>query len=356
MKKAIKNFFKALLIIIILGIIAAAGGVAYLWVNAYSPNDTENITVYGSPTIEVLPGDKLKVMTYNIGFGAFDRNSDYYLDGGSASGAESAEKVNSNLAEITKLSLDQLCHINFFQQVDVASKRSFEIDEASLISNGIYGRTNAFAADFKCDFVPAPLPGGSGKVDSGILTLTRFNIDSAQRIALTNDNSFPSGAWSRQPCMLVERVKLGDSGKELVLINMNFEMYDDGEVRKAEYKQLCEFMQMEFANGSYVIAAGGFNAVLPSVDKGRYTADKTDIFMPYEISTENLTGGWKYVTDNAVASMRLLDEPYSVDSQTYVVDGFITSPNTIVENTHAIDTDFRFSNHNPIVTEVTLVN
>ena len=265
------------------------------------------------------------------------------------------ESITENLDKMTKLCVDQKAHVNFFQSVDVDSKRSYSIDEASLFSNGIYGRASTFANDYLCTYVPVPVTGLVGRVDSGELTLTRFGIDQAELRPVTDGAAWPSSTWNRKPVLLIDRVKLGDSTKELVLINVHFSEYADDTTMYTQYKELCEFMQMEFAKGNYVIAGGCFNAVLPSVNKSKYPTDETDLFKPYEISTENLTGGWKYCTDDSVPTMRLMDEAYSAASKVYVVDGFITSPNTIVENTATVDTDFRFSSHNPVVTEVTLV-
>lgn len=349
-----KNFMKKVTtlfwIVLIVAVVLAGAGLVYLSMTEYKPEAEEEASVFGSPTIDVQPGDKLKVMTYSIGSGIF--TEDFGLGTGHQGGAAA---VDENMNAIAKLCTEQLSHVNFFQQVDIDSKRSYYTDEASLLANGIYGRANSFAPEQKCAYVPFPLDGLGGKVESGSLTLTRFNIDSAVRKEITGGENWPASTWSKKPCLLVERVKLGDTTKELVLINVNFTSTDDGSVRKAQYKELCEFMQMEFAKGSYVIAGGNFSAALPSEEKYKFSTEATDEFTPCDLTTEFLTGGWKFCTDGSAPTKRLISEPYSGDTNVYITDGFITSPNTIVENTKTIDTDFKYSDHDPVVTEVTLV-
>ena len=353
--KIFKVLVSSLLIIVIAAIIGIGAGIVYLTANEYSPDSVEAVDFYGSPTITVNAGDKLKVMTYNISFGAIGRDSDYYTDGGKTTEPPESSFINENIDSIIELSMGQMAHINFFQQVDINAKRSCAIDEANLISNGMYGRSSAFAFDQKCKYVPKPYTAGIGEIESGILTLTRFAPTKAERRALSDGCGWPVSTWERKPAMLVERVKLENSSKELVLINLNFDMYGAQTVRKSEYKELCEFMQMEFSKGNYIIAGGSFASLLPSVSKTKNPPVNTMYFEPVELTTENLTGGWKYCTDDSSPTMRLLDAPYDGNSNVYVTDGFITSPNTIVERTTTIDTDFRFSSHNPVVTEVTLV-
>lgn len=353
--KLIKGFVNTLLVIAIIAVVGAGVGIVYLTVNEYSPDSVETVEVFGSPTTEVAAGDKIMVMTYNIGFGGKYDSQEYYADGGAVMNAGSSSLVSDHLDEMIKLCVDRKAHVNFFQEVDVDSKRSFSIDEASLLSSKIPGRASSFANDYICAWVPIPPTGFVGRIESGSLTLTRFGADSAERRTITDSSAWPASTWSRKPCLLVDRVKLGDSTKELVLINLNFEKYDDGSVRKAQYTELCEFMQLEYANGNYVIAGGSFNAVLPSVDKSKNESEAAGNFTPVDLSTENLTGGWKYCTDDSTPTMRLMDQSFNENSSVYVVDGFITSPNTIVENTQTIDAQFHYSDHNPVVTQVTLV-
>ena len=54
---------------------------------------------------------------------------------------------------------------------------------------------------------------------------------------------------------------------------------------------------------------------------------------------------------------RLLNAPYSgnyEDSQVYVIDGFLISENLSVDRIENVDTEFEYSDHQPVRLEVTL--
>lgn len=353
-----KKFLITLLVIVLVIAALAGAGVIYLTVNEYKPEDIENVDIYGTTSKNVSPGDTLTVLTYNIGYGADDDKHDFFMDGGTTVTTESADNITANMQGIIETITAQDADINFIQEVDIDSKRSYSIDEANLISAALPESSIGFATNFLCKYIPYPVTDNVGKINSGILTSNKFNVETAERISLTNGFTWPVSTCQIKRCLLVERVPLVDSGKELVLINLHLDAYDDGEGKKAQYKELCEFMQLEYAKGNYVIAGGDFNGVLPSVDKSKYPLVNTEYFEPATITTSNLSGGWKYCTDDSLPTSRLLNEPYdktSENTQYYVIDGFICSPNTIVESTKTIDTEFKYSDHNPVVVTVTLV-
>ena len=353
-----KKFLITLLVIVLVIAALAGAGVIYLTVNEYKPEDIENVDIYGTTSKNVSPGDTLTVLTYNIGYGADDDKHDFFMDGGTTVTTESADNITANMQGIIETITAQDADINFIQEVDIDSKRSYSIDEANLISAALPESSIGFATNFLCKYIPYPVTDNVGKINSGILTSNKFNVETAERISLTNGFTWPVSTCQIKRCLLVERVPLVDSGKELVLINLHLDAYDDGEGKEAQYKELCEFMQLEYAKGNYVIAGGDFNGVLPSVDKSKYPLVNTEYFEPATITTSNLSGGWKYCTDDSLPTSRLLNEPYdktSENTQYYVIDGFICSPNTIVESTKTIDTEFKYSDHNPVVVTVTLV-
>ncbi|MBQ1546387.1 MAG: hypothetical protein IIZ59_02510 [Clostridia bacterium] len=345
---------------VILAVVVIGGGVMYLTSNEYAPEDNEEIGVYGTSSKHISPGDTVRVMTYCAGYGAKDNAHDNYEDGGKTVITENEDIISENIKGIAEMCIKENPDIILFQEVDIDSRRSFALDEASLLCAELPERLNCFAYDFVCDFVPEPITNPTGRVNSGMLTLTNTAAESAQRKSLASTEVFPQKAWSRKPCLLVQRTKVEESTKELVVINLNFEAYGDPDVRLGEFKSLCEFMQLEYAKGNYVIAGGCFNASLPSVPKGKYLYDDDyeGAYIPSEFTTELLTGGWKYCTDDSEPTMRLMNEVYDSSSSTarfYCVDGFITSPNTIAVTTRTVDSDFRYSSHNPVVTEITLV-
>ena len=62
--------------------------------------------------------------------------------------------------------------------------------------------------------------------------------------------------------------------------------------------------------------------------------------------------------DLGTPSCRLLNQPYNpsdtANTQYYVIDGFILSPNVQLEEVETLDLGFENSDHNPVRIQVTL--
>lgn len=157
-------------------------------------------------------------------------------------------------------------------------------------------------------------------------------------------------------CLLVSRIKLEDTDKELVIVNLHLEAYDDGEGKAAQTAELIDLLEEEYAKGNYVIAGGDFNQSFPgSLDAWPIIDDET--WMPGILDESTLPDGWSFASDTETPSCRLLNKPYDPDDQTsqhYVIDGFIISPNVEVTSAKTIDTGFEYSDHNPVRLSVKL--
>ncbi len=353
MKK--RSVFKGIVAVtVIAAVLAAAGGAYYLTANEYAPDEKQSVTVEGSKTKRISAGDTVTAVTYCIGYGIHDSGYDCVLEGGTMSKAPDQTAVEQNIGDIVSNIKALSPDIVLLQEVDRNSARSYNCDETEMITDGMNIYNSVFANDHLCRYVPK---GFSGEIDAGLQTLSKLHYtDTAERISLPDNDKWPSGTVSRKECMLVERIELEDSTKQLVIINVQL---TDSEMNIEQYKELAKVMQLEFAKGNYVIAGGNFNAMLPSVSAGKYPELDTEGFYPEQYPMSVLTGGWKYCTDDSSPSARRCDKKYDENDkdnvQTYVIDGFITSPNTIVTQTKTIDTQFSAAAHNPISVKVTLV-
>ena len=121
-----------------------------------------------------------------------------------------------------------------------------------------------FAYNFKCDFVPYPLP-PIEKVNSGIFTMTDLKVNSAARLALPESFSWPVKTCNLKRCMQETRIPLEGTDAELVLINFHLEAYDDGDGKIAQSKMLAEKLSKEYEAGNYVIAGGDFNQTFEGI-------------------------------------------------------------------------------------------
>lgn len=59
-------------------------------------------------------------------------------------------------------------------------------------------------------------------------------------------------------CLLVSRIPLADTDKELVVINLHLEAYDNGEGKEAQTRELLEVLRAERKQGNYYYMIDGF--------------------------------------------------------------------------------------------------
>ncbi|MDR2143445.1 MAG: endonuclease/exonuclease/phosphatase family protein [Treponema sp.] len=338
-------------------VLAAAFLFIWLTLNEYRPSAVEPVSITGNVPARVPLGQPLELYSWNIGYAALDAGQDFVMDGGNGVRPSSPGVVENNIWAIQSFLASQAADFVFLQEVDVNSRRSYGVDQADYFT-GSWGGTSAFALNYLCKFVPYPFPRFLGRVESGLLTLSTFYAGAqAERIALPAAFTWPSRIIQLKRCLLVERLPVEDSGRELVLVNLHLEAYDSGEGRAAQLKVLADFLKSEYAKGNYCVAGGDFNANFPGA-QANFPVANTEHFVPGTIEPDMLGEGWTAAADITAPSARLLDKPYDgarEGRQFYCLDGFLVSPNVKVDSVKTIDLDFKNSDHNPVILTFTLL-
>lgn len=357
MNVVIKRVLQVIAGILAVTLVAFLILILVLTVTEYKPDAIEELSVNGKGVASVQAGDTLSVLTWNTGYGALGDNADFFMDGGSMVNTADEDRVQENMAaindEIAKLDPD----VVFLQEVDRNSKRSHGIDELELIRETQSGYCDTFANNYKVVYVPFPLP-TIGKVDSGIVTLSKYEVKDSRRVALPCPFSYPVRTANLKRCLMIDRIPVEGSDKELVLVNLHLEAYDDGEGKAAQTQMLQELLQLEVDDGNYVIAGGDFNQAFSGVDTGAYPMVSDELWQPGEIDTDAFGENLSFQTDNSAPSCRSLDQPYAgadhENFQYYLIDGFIVSSNVSVESVETQNLEFQNSDHNPILMKVKL--
>ena len=359
-KKSSFSIFKLLkivLIVLLIFVAAFAGLLGYLSLTEYYPKEEETMAVSGEAGNSYAPGDSVKVMIWNIGYGALGDNADFFMDEGTHVKTADKDRVMQNMSEIESEILAEDPDFLCLQETDRSSFRSSYIDETARIQSAMgTGYKASFANNFKVAFIPYPIP-PIGKVDSGLLTLSRGNVSLATRVPLPCPFTWPVRIANLKRCLLVDRIELDDTDKDLVLINLHLEAYDSGEGKIAQTKTLMEYLQKEADKGNYVIAAGDFNQSFSNVDISEYPS-REDLWMPGLIETDEYMDTWQFLMDSSVPTCRSLDQPYKdadhESFQYYMLDGFILSSNLEVKSLATKDLGFVSSDHNPVILEAVL--
>ena len=350
MRKALKTIGIVLLAVVIL----AGGLIGYLTITEFRPASVQDAAQTAGQTSATLrAGESIHVLTFNTGYAGLDKSQDFFMDGGSGvSPTGGRAKVEENLAGILAAIQEANAQIVLLQEVDQSSARTNRIDETAYYQQNT-GLNAAYAVNYQCGFVPFPLP-PIGAVKSGVLTLSAYQPAQAQRQSLPV--KWPIRVANLKRCLLVERIPVADSGRELVLINLHLEAYDDGEGKVAQTRQLLDFIHQEYEKGNYVIAGGDFNQTFEGVQ--RFGGSWEGKWTPGVFTEDELPQGVRLVYDPSLPTCRSLDQAYTGDRDNhvfYLIDGFLVTDNVQVEDVHTVDLDFAYSDHNPMLMQVTLL-
>ena len=257
MKKTLK-----IIGIVLLAVLVLAGGyVAYVFAAYHRIEDNQKLAVVSGQTQTARAGETYRIACWNIGFGAYEDDYSFFMDGGTESWAWSEERLLQNLDEIGAVieSLDS--DITLLQEVDFDSTRTYHVNEADLLRNyhGLEADTDSvFAVNYDSPFLFYPFVRPHGASRSGLLTVSSLTVESALRRSLPVETGFTK-LLDLDRCYSVTRIPV-DNGKTLCLYDLHLSAYtSDGKIADEQLEMLLADMQQEYENGNYVVGGGDFN-------------------------------------------------------------------------------------------------
>ena len=353
-KKAsvLSRILKVIGILLLIAVLLAAGLVAFLSITEYRPAEREAVSPTAPFTMSAaIEWDKeLTLMTWNVGYGALGSNADFFMDGGRSVYTAEPFRVSANLTGMVNAMREADPDFLLLQEADVSSWRSRGVDEPRYFLENLGDRQLTYAPNFMVEFLPYPIP-PIGKVHSGVATLSKYRSASSERVQLPVPFGWPMRLANLKRCLLIDRIPIENSDKQLVLINLHLEAYDDGEGNAAQLEALLDVMEQEAANGNFVIAGGDFNRMFSTVDPALWPHHEG----LWECKTIDVGafGGWQCLMDPSVPTCRSLYKPIDnadrQDFQYYMLDGFIVSDNVRVNLVKTLDKGFTSSDHNPVL-------
>lgn len=368
----VKAFLCLVVLVIVLAALAFVGYAAYLE-SHYSRIADNKMLKIESPRAEIEGGQPQQVSygttytltTYNVGFGAYTPDYTFFMDKGvmkdgtpkqgvhgKAVSLESVEAATQgSIATIAQAANGSAPDFMFFQEIDTDSDRSYHVNQVKAVKDTFSTYESSFASNFHSGFLAYPLHDMHGKVNSGILTLSRVNMINSIRRSYPVTTDFPDKYFDLDRCFQITRYKLPNK-HSLVLINSHMSAYDKGgKFRAAQLKLLTDTLVSEYAKGNYVIAGGDWNhALCDSLELYPSEQGIPDWVKP--LNASDLPQGFTCVAaDNLseVPTCRGDDIAYEKGvTYTTTVDGFIVS-NNVEAQAHNIDTEFATSDHNPVL-------
>lgn len=354
MKKLLK-----ILLGVLLGLVLIVGAyVAYVFIDYHRLGDNLPLEVVNNQTGEAEAGRVYTIMSWNIGFGAYESDYGFFMDGGTESWAWSKERLDANLnriADVVKKAGDDFYII---QEVDTDSTRSYHRDERIWLQAALPDCANIWAQNYDSPFLFYPLTQPHGKSVAGIMTFAPYTFSSAVRRELPIEDTVMK-MLDLDRCYSVVRIPVAN-GKELVLYNMHLSAYtSDGTIANEQLRLLIEDMRAEYEKGNYVVGGGDFNKDILGDSSVYFGKSDIEYTWAQPIPKGLFDGtGLKLVAplDEAapVPSCRNADGPYHEGQYVLTIDGFIVSDNVTVSASQVVDTGFAYSDHNPVEMAFTL--
>ncbi|MBJ8325549.1 endonuclease/exonuclease/phosphatase family protein [Streptococcus pacificus] len=355
-RNVIKTIFKILGFIITLAISAFVGLILFLTVTEFKPDEVTRIPLEKTVEKTVPKNKELSIVSFNMGFAGMGKESDFFMDGGKQVFPKDKGLVEKNLEGISEILQTIDADFTLLQEVDIDSRRSYGINEQDYLNQNVFDGKSLFAENYKVAFVPVPFP-PLGKMDSGLLTNSRYDVGEANRVSLTVPFKWPVRLANLKRCLLTTRLPIEGSDKELVLVNLHLEAYDDTGGRETQTRELINLMKEEYEKGNYVIAGGDFNQSLFPLEELPFELSD-DIWKPGVLDDSILPEGYQLLRDESLTpSCRSLHKIYDASSKDmayYIIDGFIATPNVSVNQVETYQQDFEYSDHNPIVLDFML--
>ena len=356
MRKA-KRWVKVLVGILLAVVLLVGAYVAYVFLD-YHRIGNQELEAQGEGGATALDtAASYSILSYNIGFGAYEDDYGFFMDGGTESWAWSEERLTENLNHIADFLKGQ-ADFCLVQEVDIDSTRSYHVDEREPLCDAREGDSYVFAQNYDSPFLMYPLTQPHGASRSGLLTFSPVTITSANRVELPVETGVMK-LLDLDRCYSVSRIPVDDS-KELILYNLHLSAYtSDGTIATEQLKLLLADMQAEYEAGNWCVAGGDFNKDLLG-DSVVWFGEADQDYSWAQPIPDGLFDGYDITLvapldeNDPVPSCRNADSAYHEGQYVLTVDGFMVSKNVAVESAEVIDTGFRWSDHNPVKMVFTL--
>lgn len=256
--KKMKRWIKILLCIVLALVVLVGAYVAYVFIDYHRIGDMA-LTPEGDASKSALTtGETYTIVSYNIGFGAYEDDYGFFMDGGTESWAWSEERLTANVDAIAAFLAQRQADLCLVQEVDIDSTRSYHVDERQPLYQALPSMSHVFAQNYDSPFLMYPLTQPHGASRSGLLTFSSAAITSAKRVELPVENSVMK-LLDLDRCYSVSRIPM-EGSKELVLYNLHLSAYtSDGTIATEQLKLLLADMQAEYEAGNWCVAGGDFN-------------------------------------------------------------------------------------------------
>jgi endonuclease/exonuclease/phosphatase family metal-dependent hydrolase len=238
-----------------------------LWWNADHPKDGSKVPVFCKPEAPQLrPGQKLKVMTYNIQFLA-GKNYVFFFDTPDYSGPDGRVEMKDIISTadgISRVIIDEAPDIIFLQEVDDGSRRTNYQDQLALLLSKLPEEYGCYTSAFywKLKLVPHPKLFGSLGMKTAIIS--KYKITEAERYNLP---VLPVGFVLQQVSgqkLILQALLPVEDGSQIAVMSTHLDAFTIGsDIMTKQLNRLrAQIKNLDLQNIPWILG-GDFNLLPP---------------------------------------------------------------------------------------------
>lgn len=315
MKKPLKITLISVGSVLLVVILVAISYLGYV-IGSYSRIGDTALEINNNQTATIKSSDidskSFKITSYNIGFGAYERDYSFFMDSsvfkeeyvasqgrkqttGKHAHALSKERAlfNTNGAYDTILKVTDL-DFALYQEVDTSSTRSYKVNQVEIGNEKHAGYASVYGVNYHSAYLAYPFNEPIGKSNSGISTYSKYKIADANRYEFKITDSFFGKFFDLDRSFTVSEIAIEGSTQKLYIFNVHMSAYDEnGVVRKVQLQQLKEAYKLARdidGEDNFVIIGGDFNHDLVIDNPLTRTEYKNNVFNAQE--TDGLNTDW----------------------------------------------------------------
>ncbi len=354
-KKILRHFAVAFSALAGLILLLFAGFLVYATITDYKPDAKETIGIMENLLSDTIPAGKLQLYTWNIGYCGLGAKMDFFYENGTMVRPDKEYYERCRDGVLNQLSQFNKPDFILLQEIDQHSHRTYLDDQVERVKAEFENYIAFFALNYKVPFVPVPLHSPMGKVNAGLITLSRFQPLEAERFSFPSAYSWPKRLFMLDRCFILTRYPVSN-GKQLVLINTHNSAFSDAaDMRTKELNMLKDIIEKEYSAGNYVIVGGDWNQNPGPFKKESIQDGNIAYAISPAIPVDFLPADFTWAFDPGTPTNRDVNIPYTKGkTRTTIIDFFVLSPNITMLNTHTMPNGFEFADHQPVEMEVEL--
>ncbi len=287
--------------------------------------------------------DTITVFNWNLGYAGLGKDSDFIADGGKNFYPPSKEIVQDNLSGIRTIIRNHPADIYLFQEISEPDMLTLGVDVLAGVRETLAHYNWFFTNDISTRFIPQ-----KNAMHHGLATFSRIKTLPVKTIRLPLEPTRLNGLLRRQYHIQVREFD-DKAGNNWAVVNIHLSAFDEGgNIRVQQYEKLLEIVDKFYKDGKYVVVAGDWNMQLIPTNFPHTTTEEF-LFWLKILPKEALKPDWQLLVDPTFATVRTNERPYTKgENYTTIIDGFLVSPNVKALKIQTLDTNFQFTDHQPV--------